>query len=131
MKRTGILNSHISKVLSDLGHTDRIVIADAGLPIPEGVPRIDIALKKGMPSFLDVLSVVLEDMVVEKVVVAEEVKQHNIPIHQEMKLQLAEIEVEYVNHETFKSLSKDAKVIIRTGEITPYANCILQSGVFF
>jgi len=131
MKKAGILNSHISKILSDLGHTDKIVIADAGLPIPEGVLKIDIALKKGMPSFLDVLSVVLQDMVVEKVVVAEEVKQYNIPIHQEMKQQLIEIEVEYVSHEAFKLLCKDAKVVIRSGEITPYANCILQSGVFF
>ena len=131
MKKTGILNSHISKILSDLGHTDKIVIADAGLPIPEGVPKIDLAFKKGVPSFLDVLSVVLEDMVVEKAIIAKEVKQHNIFIHQEMKLQLSSIEIDYVDHETFKSLSKGAKVIIRTGEVTPYANCILQSGVFF
>lgn len=44
MKRHGILNSHISKVLTDLGHTDMVVIADAGLPIPDGVPRIDLSL---------------------------------------------------------------------------------------
>ena len=44
MKRYGILNSHISKVLSDLGHTDSIVIADAGLPIPEDVHEIDLAI---------------------------------------------------------------------------------------
>jgi D-ribose pyranase len=35
MKRYGILNSHISKVLANLGHTDFIVIADAGLPISD------------------------------------------------------------------------------------------------
>ena len=34
MKKNGILNSHIAKVLADLGHTDTIVIADCGLPIP-------------------------------------------------------------------------------------------------
>ena len=37
MKKHGILNSDISKVLSDLGHTDQITIGDAGLPVPEGV----------------------------------------------------------------------------------------------
>jgi D-ribose pyranase len=51
MKRYGILNSHISKVLANLGHTDFIVIADAGLPIPDGVKKIDLAVKTGMPSF--------------------------------------------------------------------------------
>ncbi|OIK13057.1 hypothetical protein BIV60_14710 [Bacillus sp. MUM 116] len=40
MKRYGILNSHISKILTDLGHTDYIVISDKGLPIPEGVKII-------------------------------------------------------------------------------------------
>ncbi len=55
MKRHGILNSHISKVLTDLGHTDMIVIADCGLPIPAGVERIDLALELGTPSFVDVV----------------------------------------------------------------------------
>ncbi|MBE0344264.1 D-ribose pyranase, partial [Paenibacillus sp. 28ISP30-2] len=77
MKKHGILNSHISKVLSDLGHTDYIVVADAGLPIPEGVSKIDLALKLGVPSFQDVVDVIAADMVVEKVTLAEEIKQGN------------------------------------------------------
>ena len=40
MKRHGILNSNISRVLSSMGHTDRIAIADCGLPVPEGTERI-------------------------------------------------------------------------------------------
>ena len=44
MQRHGILNSHIAKVLADLGHTDTICIADCGLPVPEGVQKIDLAL---------------------------------------------------------------------------------------
>lgn len=43
MYKTGILNSDISKVLSDLGHTDQIVIADCGLPVPKDVKKIDLA----------------------------------------------------------------------------------------
>ena len=131
VKKKGILNSHISKFLSDLGHTDKIVIADAGLPIPEGIPKIDLALKKGVPNFIDVLDALLEDMIVEKIIVADEIKENNALVHQGIKQQISKIEMEYVSHETFKSLSKDAKVVIRTGEVTPYANCILQSGVCF
>lgn len=41
MKKNGILNSDISKVLADLGHTDYIVIGDCGLPIPNQVKKID------------------------------------------------------------------------------------------
>lgn len=131
MKRHGILNSHITKVLTDLGHTDHIVIADAGLPIPEGVTRIDLALKPGMPSFKEVLDAVADDMVIEKCIIASEIEAGNPEMEQYLTNKFADIEVERVTHEDFKQITKRAKAIIRTGEFTPYANCILQSGVFF
>ena len=70
MKRTGILNSEISKVLSDMGHTDRICIGDCGLPIPDGPKKIDLALRFGQPAFMEVLSEVVKDMKVEKIILA-------------------------------------------------------------
>lgn len=130
MKRHGIINSSISKVLVDLGHTDYIVIGDAGLPVPAGVPKIDLALTPGTPSFQDVVRAVHDDMVVEKVIVANEVKEKNPEQHHYMKQQFGE-SIEYVSHEEFKVLTRQAKAVIRTGETTPYSNCILQSGVFF
>ena len=77
MKRYGILNSHIAKILADLGHTDYIVIADAGLPIPDGVKKIDLAIKGGITSFIDVVNAVEEDMVIEKVIIASEIEAGN------------------------------------------------------
>jgi D-ribose pyranase len=131
MKRYGILNSHISKILADLGHTDYIVIADAGLPIPDGVKKIDLAVKTGMPSFIDVVNVVEEDMVIEKVIIASEIEEGN-PEHAKYVMdKFTDKKIEHVSHEEFKQLTKQAKAVIRTGESTPYANCILQSGVFF
>lgn len=35
------------------------------------------------------------------------------------------------DHEAFKAAAKTAKAVIRTGEITPYANIILHAGVIF
>lgn len=67
MKKHGILNSHIAKLLADLGHTDTIVIADAGLPVPPGVPKIDLALTLGTPGFREVTKLIADEMVVEKV----------------------------------------------------------------
>ncbi|WP_375090793.1 D-ribose pyranase [Peribacillus sp. RS7] len=130
MKRQGIINSSIAKVLVDLGHTDYIVVADAGLPVPSGVCKIDLALTPGTPSFQDVVRAVHEDMVVEKVIAATEVKDKNPEQHQYLEQQFGE-GIEYVSHEDFKRLTSNAKAIIRTGETTPYSNCILQSGVFF
>lgn len=131
MKRYGILNSHIAQALADLGHTDYIVIADAGLPIPDGVKKIDLAIKAGFPTFIDVVNAVEEDMIIEKVIIASEIEAGN-PEHADyLKGKFADAEIENVSHEEFKQLTKQAKAVIRTGEITPYANCILQSGVFF
>lgn len=129
MKRHGILNSQISKVLADLGHTDMIVIADCGLPIPTGVERIDLALELGTPAFADVLRVVADDMAVEQVTLATEIKDANEAAL--TTVSQLNVTTEYISHEAFKELTKQAKVIIRTGEATPYANVILHAGVIF
>ncbi|WP_439020618.1 D-ribose pyranase [Bacillus thuringiensis] len=131
MKKHGVLNSEIASVLASLGHTDIIVIADCGLPIPDGVKRIDLAVEIGKPSFLDVLQVVADDMVIEKVTLAEEVINNNAEVNKEIELKLIEPAFEYVSHEQFKEHTKKAKAIIRTGEATPYANVILHAGVIF
>ncbi|MCL6658710.1 MULTISPECIES: D-ribose pyranase [Paenibacillus] len=132
MKRNGMLNSHISKILSDLGHTDMIAIADAGLPVPDGVIKIDLALKLGTPSFREVVEVIAEDMVIEKVIVAEEIREGNPAAMQFITEKFGEEAIDAsVSHEQFKALTRQVKAVIRTGEATPYANCILQSGVHF
>ncbi|EJQ44822.1 D-ribose pyranase [Bacillus wiedmannii] len=131
MKKHGVLNSEIASVLASLGHTDTIVIADCGLPIPDGVKRIDLAVEIGKPSFLDVLQVVSDDMAIEKVTLAEEVINNNAEVNKEIELKLIEPAFEYVSHEQFKEHTKKAKAIIRTGEATPYANVILHAGVIF
>ncbi|WP_214771271.1 D-ribose pyranase [Exiguobacterium sp. s39] len=129
MKKHGILNSHISKVLTDLGHTDTIVIADCGLPIPDGVARIDLALELGTPSFLDVVRVVAGDMAIEQLTLATEIKEANPDVLEQ--LEAMQIETTFVSHEEFKKQTQQAKVIIRTGEATPYSNVIFHSGVIF
>jgi D-ribose pyranase len=131
LKKQGILNSHISEILSRLGHTDTIVIGDCGLPIPDETLRIDLALKQGDPSFIETLQVILEDMAVEKVTLAEEIKEQNTSILEETLGLLDDAAPEYVSHEKFKELTKKAKAVIRTGEATPYANIILHAGVIF
>ncbi|MCY9374695.1 D-ribose pyranase [Bacillus spizizenii] len=131
MKKHGILNSHLAKLLADLGHTDKIVIADAGLPVPDGVLKIDLSLKPGFPAFQDTAAVLADEMVVEKVIAASEIKVSNQENARCLENLFSEQEIEYLSHEEFKLLTKEAKAIIRTGEFTPYANCILQAGVLF
>ncbi|MBP3621986.1 MAG: D-ribose pyranase [Lachnospiraceae bacterium] len=133
MKKAGILNSDISRVLSYMGHTDWICVGDCGLPIPDEVERIDLALKFGVPTFMDTLKVVAEDMKIEKIILAEEIKEQNPKVLGEIEelFKGSNIEVEYVSHVELKEKTKNCKAVIRTGETTPYANVILQSGCIF
>ena len=133
MKRAGILNSEISRVLSYMGHTDCICVGDCGLPIPDEVERIDLALAFGEPTFMRTLEIVVSDMKVEKIVLAEEIKTQNPAVLQQVEELFAgqAVEVEFVSHTELKERTYDCKAVIRTGEITPYANIILQSGCIF
>lgn len=131
MKKTGIINSDIASIIATLGHTDSIVIADCGLPIPDGAKRIDIALKPGTPSFDEVLETILQEMEVEKAIFAEEMKEKNAVTQSKALQRLSSADIDYIPHEEFKHLTKQAKAVIRTGEATPYANVILVSGVCF
>lgn len=133
MKRQGILNSDISRVLSYMGHTDRICVGDCGLPIPEETERIDLALAFGIPGFMQTLEIVAKDMKIEKIILAEEIKSCNPTVLEQINklFEGQAIEVEFVSHVELKNLTKDCKAVIRTGETTPYANIILQSGCIF
>ena len=74
-----------------------------------------------------------EEMKIEKIVLAEEIKTANPKVLAEIEelFKGEDIEVEYVTHVELKKQTKDCKAVIRTGEITPYANIILQSGCIF
>lgn len=133
MKKKGILNSDISRVLSYMGHTDWIAIGDCGLPIPDEVERIDLALTFGEPGFMKTLEVVAADMKVEKIILAEEIKEKNPEVLSQINEYFAgqDMEVDFVSHVELKAKTHDCKAVIRTGETTPYANIILQSGCIF
>ncbi|BBT80416.1 D-ribose pyranase [Aeromonas allosaccharophila] len=139
MKRGVLLNAPLSALVAQMGHTDEITVCDAGLPIPAGPERIDLALMAGTPSLATVLTALLTDLVVEKVIMASEIKQISPAAHQALVDQLEAhaisqgkpIAIEYCLHEEFKTRSRQSKAIVRSGEVTPYANIILCAGVAF
>ncbi len=139
MKKSTLINAELSYLVATLGHTDEITICDAGLPIPDDVQRIDLALTHGVPSFLKTVKVMLSESQVEGIILAEEFKEVS-PAHHDALI--AEILVEqeasgkaisvtYLSHEAFKARTSSSRAVVRTGECTPYANVIFQAGVVF
>ncbi|MET1412504.1 D-ribose pyranase [Roseibium sp. HPY-6] len=136
MKRTPLLNRHLSKLVASLGHMDEIVIADAGLPVPPGVGVIDLAVSPGVPGFFDVFEALTWELIVEQAAFAEEASPELVTrIEVKLAHWAAEtgkpIEHVRMSHDDFKLRSQRARAIIRTGEVTPYANIILVSSVPF
>ena len=131
MKKGKLLNSEVSSVIAQMGHTDSLTIGDCGLPIPKDVKRIDLALKYGVPSFLDTLDTVLEELCVEEIIIAEEIKEISKQMYKEILSRFENVKVTMVKHEEFKTMTNNSHAVIRTGECTPYSNIILKSGVVF
>ena len=136
MKRTALLNCHLSSLVASLGHLDEIVVADAGLPVPAGVKVIDLAVTAGVPSFRELLTALKSELVIEGAVWAEEASAELTSLMQHEVAAWAEetgkaITVSRLTHEAFKHRTQTARAVIRTGEVPPYANIILISGVAF
>jgi D-ribose pyranase len=132
MKRGGILNPAICSLLAELGHMDELLIVDAGYPLPPDGHVIDLTLTPGIPRFLDVLRAVAEELVIEAISVASEMREESPKLYQEMvRIVGEEVDVDEVPHHEFKEQSEGVKGIIRTAEFTPYANVRILCGSAF
>ncbi|WP_223511530.1 D-ribose pyranase [Pseudomonas sp. GL-B-19] len=134
MKKTPLLNVALSRLIASLGHGDMVVIGDAGLPVPPGVELIDLALTQGIPDFISTLKVVLSEMQVESHVLAQEILDKQPPamsVLDELNVDGVLGSREWLSHDQFKVLSRQARAIVRTGECAPYCNIVLVSGVTF
>ena len=134
MRKTATtINPALSRVISETGHTDLIVVTDAGLPIPTGSERIDLAYRPGAPAFFDVLDTVLAELVVEGATVSAEVAEKSPEVLAALRERFAgeDFEIELIPHVDFKKLTHSARAFVRSGEYTPYANVILHAGVAY
>lgn len=129
MKRSGILNGSLAGAIARLGHTDQVLVCDSGMPVPPGVPVVDLAFLPGIPAFADVLGGLLAELVVEGATAAEEVRRGNPACNALLESRLPGLA--HVPHDELKRLSAGVRLVVRTGEAKPYANVILRCGVAF
>lgn len=134
MRKTATtINPQLSRIISETGHTDLVVVTDAGLPIPPGSERVDLAYRPGAPAFLDVLDTVLAELVVEGATVSAEVAEQSPHVLAALRERLEPlgVDVQLVPHVEFKRRTHGARAFVRSGEFTPYANVILHAGVAY
>ncbi|MFM9370869.1 D-ribose pyranase [Streptomyces sp. Da 82-17] len=129
MKRSGILNRHLAGALAELGHGDGVLVCDAGMPIPDGPRVVDLAFRAGVPSFAEVLDGLLDELVVEGGTAATEVHAANPAAAGLLAERVPDLA--HVPHADLKRLTSEARLVVRTGEASPYANVLLRCGVFF
>lgn len=129
MRSNGLWHPRLAAVIAGMGHTETLVVADPGLPVPKGVETIDLVWARNQPRLLPVLEVIWAELVVEEAVIAEELcDQALLDGIQEVTRGTA---LKTTSHENFKARCHGARLIVRTGEATPYANVILRAGVPF
>ncbi|MDG4825574.1 D-ribose pyranase [Asanoa sp. WMMD1127] len=127
MRDTGLWHPRLASLVAGLGHTDTIVVADAGLPVPAGVETVQLALTRGVPSFRAVLAAMAGDLVIEAATVAAELTDEAVLAG----VRALGVPVDSVPHTELKHRCATASAVVRTGEATPYANVILRAGVPF
>jgi D-ribose pyranase len=147
MKTKGVLHNDLARLVARMGHGDMLVITDRGFPFPrhEYTTCIDVSIGRDLPRVVDVLKVVLEELEIERVIIANETKTVSPDTYKEFKEVISGIRnkgnaivEENIPHPEFKDLvlngaleGKELKGFVKCGEFTPFANIILVSGVDF
>ena len=122
MTETGILNRDIAAELARMGHTDRLLIADAGLAIPDSTRVI-------VPTAVDVLKELLKHFSVEGIILSQATLDVSPSREREFKACFPpELPCQVVGHPHFRDeLTRQVKFAIRTGDFTANSNIILIS----
>ena len=129
MTETGILNRDIAAELARMGHTDRLLIADAGLAIPDITRVIDLSLAENVPTAVDVLKELLKHFSVEGIILSQATLDVSPSREREFKACFPpELPCQVVGHPHFRDeLTRQVKFAIRTGDFTANSNIILIS----
>lgn len=131
MKKAGILNTHVSSLIAELGQTDMIAVVDASVSIPDETKKIDLALIKGIPSFKDTLKAVLNEVESNEVVIAIETEDENKETFDTIVKETEGKKLVKVTNEQLKLMLKKCRGVIRCGEATQYSNIIIKSTSIF
>lgn len=136
-----VLSPELLKVLCEMGHGDRLVIADGNFP-SESIGKDGIVIRCDGHSGCELLEAVLKvfplDTYVDKPVSLMEVVPGDTvktPIWDEYKKIIAKYDsrggdaVQHIERFSFYDEAKKSYAVIASGETALYANIMLQKGV--
>ncbi len=119
MRRAALRNQHVSDAIAGPGHMDKLVVCDAGFPVPPDVGRIDQTVTANIPRLPDTLKTILTEPGVEKVIVADEAQKVGPrPFHM-IEEPFVGTPIDIMSHVELKKLAREARAGVRTGEFTP------------
>ena len=129
MKKTGIINSQLIGELTRMRHRDKIMICDAGFPVPEGKTLVDVSLVAGLPTVDQVLKAICNEILIEDIVIPLRFEEFYPEFFEELKAKFANHEFSQVLVKDLveRAYDKDVKLFIRTGEVRPMGNILLSS----
>ncbi len=125
-----ILNNELMYAIASMGHTECLIVCDAGFPIPSDAWRVDLALVQDVPDLETVLSAIAQVFIAEKVSYAAEMADNNAPLLEKVQRLFPNSDYEPIPHATILGeMAHKAKVIVRTGAFDPWGNILLYAGV--
>lgn len=127
MKKSGVLNQALSGALAGLGHGDSFLLCDVGFPISKDVERIDLALSFGIPNMEQCVAAILDEVIIQKIVVAKEMKKKNYCGYQFIETIFKKQDKEEIDQKELLARSKKVKFVVRCGETGYYSNIILEA----
>jgi len=120
----------LAGALASLGHSDIVLVADAGFPIPRTAHRIDLGYVVGQPTVPQILRALREELYIEGVAFAPEVRSHNPSLYAELQEIYTGAGAPFspVTHEELcDDVAHRAKFIVRSGDTNPWANVALTA----
>ncbi len=128
MQPDTILNAQLARSLASLGHTDIVLVTDAGFPIPKDAEIVDMGLTAGVVDVLTILRTLRRHMFVEEVHFAPEVKSEYPSLYRDVQEIYTGSGASFVpatHEQLIAEWAPGAKFVVRSGSLTAWANFAL------
>lgn len=128
MKKSGILHKELAACIAEIGHYDQLSVVSCLYGIPKDARVIDLALTRSIPSMIDVITAMEQEMLIEKIILAEEMEANNPELYQYIIDKFPSEILVFVPNEMLKQKAVQSKSFVRTGENMRFSNILLQAG---